>query len=213
MIASGLALVWPVVALVAAARLGPLAVRLGYRVVVVPGALAWAAAYLWYHWRATGEPQFLAVWLPGQILSGLGAGAVLPLLGSAALAAVPRGRYATASAVASSARQVGGVLGVALLLSIVGATGTVQADDLRTGWLLSVVAFLIAAVLVLPLGKVPPADERAPEAAEEPVLFCRHRSGRRAWRSAGHCLPGSRRMRCARSKSAATWSPCTRATG
>ena len=58
--------------------------------------------------------------MPGQVLSGIGVGATLPLLGSAALAAVPGGRYATASAVVSSARQLGGVLGIALLVVILG---------------------------------------------------------------------------------------------
>ena len=34
-------------------------------------------------------PDFWGAWLPGQILSGIGVGATLPLLGSAALGAVP----------------------------------------------------------------------------------------------------------------------------
>ena len=47
---AGLALVpGAVVAALVAARLGPLADKHGYRVFVVPGALVWAGAYLWYH--------------------------------------------------------------------------------------------------------------------------------------------------------------------
>ena len=87
---AGLALVpGALVAAVVAARLGPLAERVGYRVLVVPGALVWAGAYLWYHQMVGLEPAFWAEWLPGQVLSGIGVGATLPLLGSAALAAVP----------------------------------------------------------------------------------------------------------------------------
>ena len=90
MLRAGLALVpGALVAAVVAARLGPLADRHGYRVFVVPGALVWAGAYLWYHQRVGLEPAFWAEWLPGQVLSGIGVGATLPLLGSAALAAVP----------------------------------------------------------------------------------------------------------------------------
>src|SRR6478736_3633295 len=49
---AGLALVpGAIVAALVAARLGPLAERYGYRVFVVPGAIVWAAAYLWYHQR------------------------------------------------------------------------------------------------------------------------------------------------------------------
>ena len=114
---AGLALVpGALVAAVVAAELGPLAERHGYRVFVVPGALVWAGAYLWYHQQVGLVPAFWTEWLPGQVLSGIGVGATLPLLGSAALAAVPGGRYATASAVVSSARQLGGVLGIALLV-------------------------------------------------------------------------------------------------
>jgi len=160
---AGLALVpGALVAAVVAARLGPLAERVGYRVLVVPGALVWAGAYLWYHERVGLEPAFWTEWFPGQVLSGIGVGATLPLLGSAALAAVPGGRYATASALVSSARQLGGVLGISLLVLVVGSpTGPGVADALRDGWLLSIVAFLAVALLGAPIGVVAsrPDDE------------------------------------------------------
>lgn len=162
---SGLALVpGALVAAVTAAVLGPVADRHGYRLVVVPGALVWAGAYVWYHQQVGLEPAFLTEWLPGQLLSGLGVGATLPLLGSAALAAVPGGRYATASAVVSSARQLGGVLGIAILVVIIGdPTPATAVSVFRDGWLLSVVAFAAVAVLALPLGRLQTvvADEDA----------------------------------------------------
>lgn len=161
---AGLALVpGALVAAVVAAALGPVAERHGHRPFVVVGALLWAAAYLWYH-RMTGlSPAFWSEWLPGQVLSGVGAGATLPLLGSAGLAAVPGGRYATASAVSSSARQLGGVLGVALLVVVVGDPATPRAavDAFRSGWVLSIVAFLGVAVVALALGRDEPVDEAA----------------------------------------------------
>ncbi|MFL6165745.1 MAG: DHA2 family efflux MFS transporter permease subunit [Ornithinibacter sp.] len=153
---AGLALVpGAVVAAFVASRLGPLAERHGYRVFVVPGALVWAAAYLWYHQRVGLEPAFWAQWMPGQVLSGIGVGATLPLLGSATLAAVPGGRYATASAVASSARQLGGVIGIAVLVVIIGdPTPATVVDSLHAGWVLSIVAFVVVALLALPLGRI-----------------------------------------------------------
>ena len=55
---AGLALVpGALVAAVVAARLGPLADRHGYRMFVVPGALVWAGAYLWYHQRWGSRPR------------------------------------------------------------------------------------------------------------------------------------------------------------
>ena len=47
-------------------------------------------------------------------------GATLPILGSAALSSVPGGRYAVASAVNSSVRQIGGVLGISFLVVLIG---------------------------------------------------------------------------------------------
>jgi predicted acylesterase/phospholipase RssA/CRP-like cAMP-binding protein len=157
---AGLALVpGAVVAAVVAARLGPLAERIGYRVLVVPGALVWAGAYLWYHQQVGTTPAFWGEWLPGQVLSGIGVGATLPLLASAALAAVPGGRYATASALISSVRQLGGVLGISFLVLIVGTPSSATiVGALHDGWLLSIVAFAATALLSLLLVR-PRADE------------------------------------------------------
>ena len=169
---AGLALVpGAVVAALVAARLGPLAARHGYRAFVVPGALVWAAAYLWYHQRVGLQPAFWAQWMPGQLLSGVGVGATLPLLGSATLAAVPGGRYATASAVVSAARQVGGVLGIAILVVILGdPTPATVVDSLHQGWVLSIVAFLVVALLALPLGRITSAAEDQDVADERPPV-------------------------------------------
>jgi len=135
------------VAALVAARAGKLADRFGYRVIAVPGALIWASAYVWYATRVGVEPAFLTEWLPGQVLSGIGVGATLPILGSAAVAAVPGGRFAAASSIVSSARQLGGVLGVSILVVIVGtpAAATIE-PRLREGWIFTAVCFAVAAV-------------------------------------------------------------------
>ena len=153
---SGLAVVpGALVAAVLAAILGPVAQQRGYRVVIVPGAIVWALAYVWYLTRVEVTPDFLGAWLPGQVLSGIGVGATLPVLGSAALAAVPGGRFATASAVNSSARQIGAVLGIAILVAIVGTpTPTTTVDSLRSGWTFTACCFVVTAVIALFVGRV-----------------------------------------------------------
>ena len=173
MLRAGLALVpGAVVAALVAARLGPLADRHGYRPFVVPGALVWAGAYLWYHQEVGLEPAFWSEWLPGQVLSGIGVGATLPLLGSAALAAVPGGRYATASAVVSSARQLGGVLGIAVLVVILGEpTAATAVDVFHDGWVLSIAAFVAVAVVSLPLGRLVPAPESEVAPDDRPAVI------------------------------------------
>ena len=153
---SGLAVVpGAVVAAVLAAVLGPVAERRGFRWVIVPGAIVWALAYVWYATRVQVTPDFWGAWLPGQLLSGIGVGATLPVLGSAALAAVPGGRFATASAVNSSARQIGAALGIAMLVVIIGTPSpTTTVDVLRHGWVFSSICFAVTAVIALFLGKV-----------------------------------------------------------
>jgi EmrB/QacA subfamily drug resistance transporter len=148
---SGLALVpGAVIAAVTAALLGPVAERRGHLVVVVPGALVWASAYLWYATSVGPDPSFLREWLPGQVLSGVGVGATLPILGSAALTAVPGGRYAVASAVNNSVRQVGGVLGIALLVVLIGTPAPAEAAGVfRRGWVFSAICFVVCAGVAL----------------------------------------------------------------
>ena len=81
----------------------------GHRVILVPGALVSVGQPVVVprpgrHTAGVPDPE----WLPGQLLQGLGVGATLPVLGSAALAKLPKGDgYATASAVVTSARQLG----------------------------------------------------------------------------------------------------------
>jgi EmrB/QacA subfamily drug resistance transporter len=87
-----------VVAAITAGPFGKLADRFGPRVVVVPGAVVWAGAYVWYTTRVGLHPDFLGRWLPGQVISGIGVGATLPVATSGGLATVPAGRYATEGA-------------------------------------------------------------------------------------------------------------------
>jgi hypothetical protein len=59
--------------------------------------------------------------LPGMLLTGTGVGLTLPTLVSAAVSAVPQNRFATGSGIVTMARQVGIVLGVAVLVTVLGA--------------------------------------------------------------------------------------------
>ena len=159
---AGLALVpGALVAAVVAARLGPLADRSATATSSSPARSSGRAPTSGTTSRSGSSRRSGREWLPGQVLSGIGVGATLPLLGSAALAAVPGGRYATASAVVSSARQLGGVLGIAILVVILGEpTPATAVAVFHDGWMLSIVAFLVVAVVALPLGKLTPLGRR-----------------------------------------------------
>ncbi|MDV3221981.1 MFS transporter [Intrasporangium sp.] len=128
-------------------------------------ALVWSGAVAWYAVVLGPEPDFLRHWLPGQVLSGAGAGATLTLLGSATLAAVPVGRLAGASAVVSAGRHLGGVLGTAVVVGILstrlgavagpgprGGAGDLTASaltGLRPGWILAAACFTVVALVAV----------------------------------------------------------------
>ena len=156
LLVSGLAVApGAVVAALSAVPFGKLADRVGPRAIVVPGALVWAGAFVWYSTRVGVHPDFLGAWLPGQVLSGIGVGATLPVATSGGLATVPAGRYATVAAVSTSARQIGGVLGIAALaVLLTGYTRLTFAGDLRHGWEMAAGSFTAAAVIALFFGRV-----------------------------------------------------------
>lgn len=163
-----------VVAAVVAAALGRVAGRHGHRVIVLVGALVWAGSLVWYLQRVGSEPDFLRVWLPGQLLQGIGVGATLPVLSSAALAEVAKGgSYATSSAVVSTTRQLGAVLGVAVMVILIGKPehGTAE-EALRRGWAMAAICFIAVAVAAAVLGRTNrnPVQMPAPEPAIAPRL-------------------------------------------
>jgi EmrB/QacA subfamily drug resistance transporter len=109
----------PALSTVFAGPAGRLADRFGHRAVIVPGTLLFAAGVMVLR-SAGAEPDWLGLWLPGACLTGIGIGLAFPTLGSAAVRDVPDDRFATASAVNAAFRQVGAVLGTAILVAIVG---------------------------------------------------------------------------------------------
>jgi EmrB/QacA subfamily drug resistance transporter len=100
---------------------GRSAARRGFRTVLLPGSLCFALGLLWFAWRIGLEPQYLAVWLPGALLTGLGIGLTFPVLSAAAVSSLPSDRFGVGSAVNQTARQVGGAIGIAILVALLGA--------------------------------------------------------------------------------------------
>jgi EmrB/QacA subfamily drug resistance transporter len=135
----------PTLSTVVAGPAGRLADRFGHRAVIVPGTLFFAAGVMVLR-SAGAEPDWLGLWLPGACLTGIGIGLAFPTLGSAAVRDVPDDRFATASAVNAAFRQIGAVLGTAILVAMVGEPATLQAalDVADDAYLFSVFAALVS---------------------------------------------------------------------
>jgi EmrB/QacA subfamily drug resistance transporter len=117
----------PLTVALVAGPAGRLADRVGHAAVIVPGALLFAAGQLWFATRVGPTPAYLEQWLPGLLLGGLGIGLAFPTLGSAAAATLPAAHYALGSAVNATARQLGAVLGVSMLVAVLGTPTPAQA--------------------------------------------------------------------------------------
>ena len=146
----------PLVAIAVIVGTASLASRRGPRRLILAGGLAYAGSHLWYAARLTAEPDYLGLWLPGQLMGALGIGLVLPNLTAVALARLGEAELGEGNAILATARQLGGAVGVAIAVALV---GDVSADlaSYRIVYLL-----LAAAGLTVSLLAVIPAAERGP---------------------------------------------------
>jgi len=99
---------------------------------------------------ADATPDFLGVWLPAALLMGSGIGLVFASLGASAAASLEASDFATGSALNTVARQLGAVIGTALVFSILheGLIG-LALDPYRNVWVLCLCVSLAAMVVAL----------------------------------------------------------------
>jgi MFS family permease len=132
---------------------GLLGARFGHRIVGTAGALLFAAGGVYFVARVGASPDWLADYLPGSVLTGIGVGLMLPSLGGAATAPLPPQRFATGSALYAMTRQIGVALGVACLVAILGsATGASAVNAFHHAWLFMVGCGLVAGAVLQGIG-------------------------------------------------------------
>lgn len=117
---------------------GRLIDRVGVGVVAAVGAALYALGIVIWLCRVTPEPHYVADFLPGQLFTGAGVGLVIPSLSAVTGLALPTQRWGAGSALTNTARQLGTVLGTAVLTMIYQPGITLAA--IRWGW-----GFIVAA--------------------------------------------------------------------
>jgi EmrB/QacA subfamily drug resistance transporter len=153
-LAAGLAVTpGPLMAAVASTVGGRVADRFGARASIVPGALLFTCGCVLFSTLIGPVPAYATTFLPATLLTGTGVGLVFSGLGTAAVAQLPAGRYATGSAVGTCARQIGAVFGISLLLSGLSAAGTTL-PPFRTAWIAMAAGALVAAACGVVVGAV-----------------------------------------------------------
>ncbi|MET0453726.1 MAG: MFS transporter [Mycobacterium sp.] len=140
-----------VVVLVSLTLAGRLIGRFGVGTVAAAGAVTYALGVVIWLCRIGPEPDYLADFLPGQLFTGAGVGLVIPSLSAVTGLALPAQQWGAGSALTNTARQLGTVLGTAVL-TVVYAPG-IDLASIRLGWELIIggagTAALIAAALAI----------------------------------------------------------------
>ena len=150
----------PLTAAVFAAVSGRLADRHGQRVIAIPGGLAFAAGCLLLAGLTGSEPAYVTEFLPATFLTGAGVGMSFAAFGSAAVAELPPARFATGSAVSACSRQLGAVLGIAVLVAVLGTPAPAEAlATFHDAWRLMAVPAVGAALAGIALGRVYAREE------------------------------------------------------
>jgi len=150
---------------------GPLARRIGPGPVAALGCAIYAAGCVFWRLNLSLVPDYPAHMLPGMLMTGTGVGLTLPTLVSAAVSAVPPHRFATGSGVVTMARQVGIVLGVAILVTVLGhpsGAGALAAFQ-RSTVVIAAIAFTagLASLLLIRSGRAPARTTTATVASRE----------------------------------------------
>ncbi len=128
---------------------GGLAQRIGYRPVLVAGALSFAAGQLLLLVLVDTEPDYLRTWLGPSLLVAVGVALSFPVLSAAAVAGLPPERFAAGGALNQTARQIGAVLGVAALVAVLGSPGTPAEalDRFQWAWVFGAGAAILSALI------------------------------------------------------------------
>jgi MFS family permease len=121
---------------------GRLAARLGYGPVLVAGGLTFGAGLLFFITTAGVDAHYVTHWLPGTLLVGVGVALSFPVLSAAAVAGLPQERFGIGGAINQTARQIGAVLGVAILIAVIGTPASLDQalTRFRVAWLIGAVA-------------------------------------------------------------------------
>jgi EmrB/QacA subfamily drug resistance transporter len=130
---------------------GRLAARYGYRPVLVSGGLVFSLGLALMVLRVDDDPSYLVDWFPSAMLIGLGVALTFPVLGAAAVSGLPADRFGVGGAINQTSRQLGAVIGVALMVTVLGTPTTAAGalDAFHHVWVMGAVASALRAVITL----------------------------------------------------------------
>ena len=134
---------------------GRLADRFGHRRVAVPGMCCFIIGCLWLYQNAGASPNFFVDLFPALLLMGLGIGSGPTLLSAAAVSEVDPSNFSVAGAVAQTARQLSGAIGISIAVAISGSNADESSFKATFLYLAVVVAMATVTALRLSMASQP----------------------------------------------------------
>jgi EmrB/QacA subfamily drug resistance transporter len=171
---------------VAALAIGRRADPRAQRKIITASMVLFAGATFWMYATLGVQPAFLAVWLPAGALGGAALGAALTGLSTAAATSVPPLRFATGTGLNTTARQVGGAIGVGAVAALLAAHGQQGPEGFLDVFLFSTVTALLAAAVSVAIYARPATPTPAPAGVpEQPATQAEAQSDRATARGTG----------------------------
>jgi len=144
------------------------AARLGHGPLVLAGGVLFAAGLLYRVVFVSADPDYVGDLLPSLVLGGIGVGLAIGTLMAAGVQSLPANRAGTGSALVNSLRQIASTVGVAVLVTILGArvdAGSV--GGFRAAWAVGAVLSLATAAVGLLMARRPAAPAPAARPARQ----------------------------------------------
>jgi len=142
----------PLVVTAVARSASKLAGRIGPRPVLLAGGVIWTIGSAGLALSIGSTPHWLVEWLPWALLIGLGIGLTLPVQSGASAQSLSPDQYAVGSAINSSFRQLGAVLGISIFVAVLGrpAPGTGVSAFHHTWWVFAALGLASGLTMYLP---------------------------------------------------------------
>jgi MFS family permease len=141
----------PLASSVAAILAGRFTDRVDPRRFIVPGAVVSAVSGVWLATQVGPEPAFLAEWLPATLLMGVGVGLGFATIVAVCVRDLGPAQLGIGSGMSATTRQLGAVLGVAILVAVLGPAPGAGSYD--AGWWAMAALALLAVIPVALIGR------------------------------------------------------------
>ncbi len=142
------------------------AARVGFRLVLLCGGALWATGTVWLA-IGIGPSPAPGSWLAGIFTLGIGSGMLWGSMLAVSLATLPTDALAAATSLSQTLQNIGSTIGVAFMITVLGATALGDVGRFPAMWIISAVLTFVAAAVCAAVAIDRPAPASRPRPAGE----------------------------------------------